>query len=1223
MMTAFELAAKLKLDSAEFSSALGKQESAFQKFGDKISKTTGLIQKVLGASAVAGAVMFTKQSISAGMEFDAAMSQVAATLGKTSAEMGELSAFARKMGAETAFSATEAAQALNYMALAGYDSEKSMKMLPSVLNLAAAGNFDLARASDMVTDAQSALGLSMEQTEKLVDQMAKTSSKTNTSVEQLGEGILTVGGTAKNLRGGTTELSALLGVLADNGIKGAEGGTALRNVLLSLSAPTDKASKVIKKLGIEVFDSKGKMKTMPSILEDINKATKDMTQQERTSVFNEIFNKRDLKAVEALLGTDMSRWQELWKDIKGAEGSAAQMAKTQLDNLKGDVTIMKSALSEAMISLSGKFTPALRTLTQFGTKAVQGITNAFNNNGLKGAVHEAGLQFQGFGLMLSRNTNPKIAKLGKAITTISKDFRRAKVEVKDFPSALTYMGKIITREIGNLKQFAKQGKVKIADFLGIEDAADASWYDIGKKVYDNVKNSVTTVANNAKVSLAKWLGLTDENGNPVDDASDVSWGNVAKGIVGNIKSKVKAFAADQKLKIADLLGIEEPENATWGTIAGEIVKRIKGGVGKAKLKIADLLGVEEPEEATWSDIAGKVVQRIKGGVGKAKVKIADLLEVEEPENATWGTIAGNITTRIKGGIGKAKIKIADLLGVEEPEDATWGTIASNITTRIKGKIGDAKIKIADLLGIENAEDATWGTIGNDISTRIKGGFKTAKIKIADLLGIEDSTDATWGTIGSKIRTGLLSGLETLKIKAADLLGIEDSTDASWGDIASKITTGLASHISKKGSFLKQLILGDEYKEGKSTWSDVGTKISGYIKEAFGEGGFLNALLGNATEQATAIAQLAGNFMTELSSWIGNNPDKISGVVSSIVESLTLAAPKFVDALTAVIRDPRLWTSLGELVKAIWKAIFGTPEENLEKNLFGGFSKEDFKQLQEYIKAYNDLQEKVAKMQELYDKGQTGTSEFKTLEKDAEAAGKKVDELYTSVSKLKGENGEGLLANYMTYAYEKGTGENGELPELPVKFAPDDEDVTTQLEEGYDSTVTLDPDDESITETMDAGYEATAELSPDDEAITDTMDTGYETTATLDPDDEPITTLLDEAEYSATVKLVPDASGMPKDTGNEPGHAKGLWDVPYDDYVARLHRNEMVLTASQAREYKEGKGTGFDIGSLTGAIVAAIRQGMAGAQVNSYINGKAITEEISRILGNGVTARRFA
>jgi len=228
MSIVMELMAVLGLDSSSFESGLDKASQTASGFGDKLGSG---IKAAVGVGAAAltattgAAVAFGKSAVDAGMEFDSAMSQVAATMGVSTDEITDLRDFAKEMGATTAFSATEAAEALNYMALAGYDSETAMRMLPTVLNLAAAGGMDLATASDMVTDTQSALNLSLDETEAMVDQMAKTSSKTNTSVSQLGDALLTIGATARGVKGGTVELSSVLGVLADNGIKAGEGGT--------------------------------------------------------------------------------------------------------------------------------------------------------------------------------------------------------------------------------------------------------------------------------------------------------------------------------------------------------------------------------------------------------------------------------------------------------------------------------------------------------------------------------------------------------------------------------------------------------------------------------------------------------------------------------------------------------------------------------------------------------------------------------------------------------------------------------------------------------------------------------------------------------------------------------------------------------------------------------------------------------------------------------------
>lgn len=338
------------------------------------------------SAATAGVVAFGKSAISAGSQFDSSMAQVAATMGTTVDQIGNLRDFAMEMGAKTAFSATEAADALNYMALAGYDSNEAMQALPNVLNLAAAGSIDLAYASDMVTDAQSALGLTMDESTQLVDKMAMASSKSNTSVAQLGEAILTIGGTAKNLAGGTTELSTALGILADNGVKGAEGGTALRNVILSLSAPTDTAADALDALGVSVFDAQGNMRSLNDIFGDLNTSLSAMTQGEQTQVLNKIFNKVDLKSVNALLANTGERFDELSGYIDNATGAAEKMAATQLDNLNGDVTLFKSALEGAQIVISDALTPYLRDFVQLGTDGIGRVTDAFEEGGLSGAI---------------------------------------------------------------------------------------------------------------------------------------------------------------------------------------------------------------------------------------------------------------------------------------------------------------------------------------------------------------------------------------------------------------------------------------------------------------------------------------------------------------------------------------------------------------------------------------------------------------------------------------------------------------------------------------------------------------------------------------------------------------------------------------------------------------------------------------------------------------------
>lgn len=362
-------------------------EKEFKSGLSKLGKTA----KVALGAATAAAGVFAKSAIDAGMSFDKSMSQVAATMGKTVGEIQDLRDAALEAGSTTAFSATEAADALNYLALAGYDSATAADTLPAVLNLAAAGSMDLAYASDLATDAMSALGIEAgnENLTKFGDQMAVTASKANTSVAQLGEAILTVGATANMLAGGTTELNAALGILADNGTKGAEGGTRLRNVILSLTAPTDTAAEQLERLGVAVFDASGNMRPLEDILGDLNGAMDSFTEEDRIKAINTIFNKTDIGDVNYLLSVSRDRWEELSAAIDESQGAMQRMADTQLDNLSGDITIFKSALEGAQIALSDQMEPALRGLVQFGTDAIGTLTETIQTGSTDAIVGAA------------------------------------------------------------------------------------------------------------------------------------------------------------------------------------------------------------------------------------------------------------------------------------------------------------------------------------------------------------------------------------------------------------------------------------------------------------------------------------------------------------------------------------------------------------------------------------------------------------------------------------------------------------------------------------------------------------------------------------------------------------------------------------------------------------------------------------------------------------------
>ena len=379
----------------------GKVESSFKSALSQATKGLGTITKTVASATAAAAAAVGAMGIAAintGREFEGAMSQVAATMliDKTTAEgqkaFETLENAARECGASTAFSATEAAEALNYLALAGYDADKAATALPTVLKLAGAGAMDLAAASDMVTDSMSALGIEATEANltQFSDQLAQTASKANTSVAQLGEAILTVGGTAKGLAGGTTELNTALGILADNGLKGAEGGTHLRNIILSMQNPTDKAAASLKSLGVDVYDAQGNMRGLNDVFKDLQGAMAGMDNASKDSILSTLFNKTDLTAANAMLSNCADRFDELSAAVENSAGACENMYAIQLDNLNGDIAILKSGLADLGISIYKDLNGPLREMTQLATSMVGELSEAYKSGGMEGMVGAVG-----------------------------------------------------------------------------------------------------------------------------------------------------------------------------------------------------------------------------------------------------------------------------------------------------------------------------------------------------------------------------------------------------------------------------------------------------------------------------------------------------------------------------------------------------------------------------------------------------------------------------------------------------------------------------------------------------------------------------------------------------------------------------------------------------------------------------------------------------------------
>lgn len=396
----------------------GEVESAGKSAGSTFSNFMGMAIKA-GTAAVAAATTamtaFGVSSVKTGMEFDSAMSQVAATLGLTMSDIADnvegagdtfqaLRDKAREMGGSTIFSAQEAAEGLNILAMSGYDATSSMEMIEDVLHLAAAGSMDMASAAGYVSGAMKGFNDATKDSGYYADLMAKGATLANTSVAELGE-AMSSGAAGAAAYGQTADsMTVSLLRLAEQGEVGSAAGTALAAAMKNLYTPTDQAALALGELGVSAYDSSGSARDFNDVVNDLSGALSGMSAEEANAYKQTIFGIQGLDAFNKMTVTGIEKQEEWAAALAGASdgaGEAAQQYDTMTANLEGALAGWGSAVSDLQIEISDQLTPTLREFVDFGTQGVQSITAAFQSGGLAGALDAFGAVFsEGLGMAM-------------------------------------------------------------------------------------------------------------------------------------------------------------------------------------------------------------------------------------------------------------------------------------------------------------------------------------------------------------------------------------------------------------------------------------------------------------------------------------------------------------------------------------------------------------------------------------------------------------------------------------------------------------------------------------------------------------------------------------------------------------------------------------------------------------------------------------------------------
>lgn len=374
------LTAENKRLEVSYSDIKGEQEQMAASLGDDSSGLiAGAAKFTAGLAAVAAAAKAVYSvlgpMIETAAEFESQMSTVEAISGATAEEMEQLSAAAKKMGAATKFTAVEAGEALEYMAMAGWDAEEMISGLPGVMNLAAASGEDLAQTSDIVTDAMTAFGMAADQSNRFADVLAQTATSANTNVGIMGETFKNVAPLAGAMGYSIEDMSTAIGIMANSGIKGSKAGTSLKNVITNLASPTSDVTAAMESLGVSLTDDSGEALAFKDVVNNLRTAFSKLSKTQKAAYASTIAGKQGMAGLLALVNSTADEYDALTEAIENCGGAAEKMAEIRLDNYKGQVTLLESAWEGLSTTIGEKFLPVMTAGASGLTDLVTGLND--------------------------------------------------------------------------------------------------------------------------------------------------------------------------------------------------------------------------------------------------------------------------------------------------------------------------------------------------------------------------------------------------------------------------------------------------------------------------------------------------------------------------------------------------------------------------------------------------------------------------------------------------------------------------------------------------------------------------------------------------------------------------------------------------------------------------------------------------------------------------------
>ena len=792
---------RLQQEAATTNTALSKIDVASQKMEAVGNSIAGAGKKMMGVTTVIGGVGVA--AVKTAADFDSAMSQVAAVSGATGKDFEALRNKAREMGAKTKFSATEAAEAMNYMAMAGWKTEDMLSGIEGIMNLAAASGEDLATTSDIVTDALTAFGLSAKDSGHFADILAAASSNANTNVSMMGETFKYCAPIAGALGFSAEDTAEAIGLMANAGIKSSQAGTALRTIMNNLAGDVKISGKAIGDVTIATTNADGSMRDLSDILADCRSAFGNLTESEKAQAAESLVGKNAMSGFLALMNAGEGDIDKLSSAIDNCDGSAEKMAMTMQDNLAGQLTILKSQLQELAISFGDILMPAIRSIVS----KLQGFVDKLNgmDEGTKRTIVTIALLVASIGPLLII-IGTAISKIGVAMqgfVKLANGISKLKVAVQGGTGVLGKLGAALGGISAPVLAVVAMIAVLVAAFVhlwktneGFRDAIIGTW----NRIKDTISGFCQGIVDRLNALGFQFTDIVDVLKTVWDGFCQVL-APIFEGVFNNIANILSTVTGVITGILDVFIGIFTGNwSQAWNGIK-EIFSSIWNGISSFFSNILNVIkGVADVVLGWFGTSWNEVWTNIKTFFEEIWNGIATFF------TTIWETLKNVVTVGIMA-IGSILSAAFDIITL--PFRFIWENckeIIISVWDAIKSKVSTVIHAVASVIStVMNTIKTVFTTVWNAIKTVVTTVVNAIKSVVTTVFNAIKSTATTvWNAIKTAVTTPVnaikstvTSVFNSVKSTVASIFnGIKSTATSVWNGIKTAITTPIEAAKNK-------------------------------------------------------------------------------------------------------------------------------------------------------------------------------------------------------------------------------------------------------------------------------------------------------------------------------------------------------------------------------------------------------------------------------------------